>query len=58
MTSTSSASITAAFTACPDISLDYAVAEKTTLAAVIPADLGWSDVGSWDALWEQAPKDT
>ena len=47
----------AAFTACPDISLDYAVAEKTTLAAVIPADLGWSDVGSWDALWEQAPKD-
>ena len=48
---------TAAFTACRDISLDYAVAEQTTLAAVIPADMGWSDVGSWDALWEQAPKD-
>ena len=47
----------AAFTACPDISLDYAVAERTTRAAVIPADLGWSDVGSWDALWEQSPKD-
>jgi len=47
----------AAFAACPDISLDYAVAERTTLAAVIPADLGWSDVGSWDALWEQSPKD-
>ena len=47
----------AAFAACPDISLDYAVAERTNVAAVVPADLGWSDVGSWDALWEQSPKD-
>ena len=47
----------AAFAACPNISLDYAVAECTTRAAVVPADLGWSDVGSWDALWEQSPKD-
>jgi len=47
----------AAFTACPNISLDYAVAERTSVAAVVPADLGWSDVGSWDALWEQSPKD-
>ena len=47
----------AAFAACPNISLDYAVAERTTMAAVVPADLGWSDVGSWDALWEQSPKD-
>lgn len=46
-----------AFAACPNISLDYAVAEHTTRAAVVPADLGWSDVGSWDALWEQTPKD-
>ncbi len=46
-----------AFTACPNISLDYAVAEQTARAAVVPADLGWSDVGSWDALWEQSPKD-
>ena len=47
----------AAFAACPNISLDYAVAERTTQAAVVPADLGWSDVGSWDALWEQSAKD-
>jgi len=47
----------AAFTACPNISLDYALAERTSVAAVVPADLGWSDVGSWDALWEQSPKD-
>ena len=46
-----------AFAACPDISLDYAVAERTTRAAVVPASLAWSDVGSWDALWEHSPKD-
>lgn len=47
----------AAFAACPNISLDYAVAERTALAAVVPADLGWSDVGSWGALWELGAKD-
>jgi len=41
----------------PDISIDYAVAERTKRAAVIPADLGWSDVGSWDALWDISKKD-
>jgi mannose-1-phosphate guanylyltransferase / mannose-6-phosphate isomerase len=46
-----------AFSACPSISLDYAVAEKTNHAAVVPADLGWSDVGSWNALWELGEKD-
>ncbi len=45
------------FKASPDISLDYAVAEKTIRAAVVPADLGWSDVGSWGALWEIGDKD-
>jgi mannose-1-phosphate guanylyltransferase/mannose-6-phosphate isomerase len=45
------------FRACPSISLDYAVAERTTEAAVIPASLGWSDVGSWSALWELGDKD-
>jgi mannose-1-phosphate guanylyltransferase/mannose-6-phosphate isomerase len=46
-----------AFGAAPSISLDYAVAEHTKRAAVVPADLGWSDVGSWDALWELGAKD-
>lgn len=46
-----------AFASAPDISIDYAVAERTTRAAVVSADLGWSDVGSWEALWEISPKD-
>ncbi len=48
----------AAFAKTPNISLDYAVAERTTRAAVVPADLGWSDVGSWGALWELGGKDS
>ncbi|MDA8248627.1 MAG: mannose-1-phosphate guanylyltransferase/mannose-6-phosphate isomerase [Rhodospirillales bacterium] len=47
----------APFAGAPNISLDYAVAERTDRAAVIPADLGWSDVGSWGALWELGGKD-
>ncbi|WP_386413019.1 mannose-1-phosphate guanylyltransferase/mannose-6-phosphate isomerase [Stutzerimonas stutzeri] len=46
-----------AFAACPDDSIDYAVMEKTTEAAVIPLDAGWSDIGSWSALWEIGEKD-
>jgi mannose-1-phosphate guanylyltransferase/mannose-6-phosphate isomerase len=46
-----------AFKACPSISIDYAVAERTSKAAVVPASLGWSDVGSWGALWELGQKD-
>ena len=46
-----------AFKACPNISLDYAVAERTHRIAVVPADLGWSDVGSWNALWDLGEKD-
>jgi mannose-1-phosphate guanylyltransferase/mannose-6-phosphate isomerase len=48
----------AAFAACPNISIDYAVAERTAFAAVVPADIGWSDVGSWSALWELGDKDS
>lgn len=47
----------APFAQAPNISLDYAVAERTDRAAVIQADLGWSDVGSWGALWELGAKD-
>jgi mannose-1-phosphate guanylyltransferase/mannose-6-phosphate isomerase len=46
-----------AFAACESISLDYAVAERTRHAAVVPAGIGWSDVGSWGALWELGAKD-
>ncbi|MFL6798037.1 MAG: mannose-1-phosphate guanylyltransferase/mannose-6-phosphate isomerase [Xanthobacteraceae bacterium] len=41
-----------AFARAPKKSIDYAVMERTSLAAVIPADLGWSDVGSWSTVWE------
>ncbi|MEO1086412.1 MAG: mannose-1-phosphate guanylyltransferase/mannose-6-phosphate isomerase, partial [Acidobacteriota bacterium] len=40
------------FGAAPDISLDYAILEKTERAATVPLELDWSDLGSWDALWE------
>jgi mannose-1-phosphate guanylyltransferase/mannose-6-phosphate isomerase len=42
---------------CPDDSIDYALMEKTDKAAVVEADIGWSDIGSWRALWELAEKD-
>lgn len=45
-----------AFAASPDISIDYAVMEKTALAAVVPVDMGWSDVGSWSSLWDASDK--
>ncbi|SDY70958.1 mannose-1-phosphate guanylyltransferase/mannose-6-phosphate isomerase [Nitrosomonas sp. Nm33] len=46
-----------AFSACPSDSIDYAVMQNTDCAAVVPAQFGWSDVGSWDSLWEIASKD-
>ncbi|MFP4629523.1 MAG: mannose-1-phosphate guanylyltransferase/mannose-6-phosphate isomerase [Desulfohalobiaceae bacterium] len=45
------------FRQCPSDSLDYAVMEKTSEAVVVPLQAGWSDVGSWSALWEIADKD-
>ncbi|MCP4320445.1 MAG: mannose-1-phosphate guanylyltransferase/mannose-6-phosphate isomerase [Alteromonadales bacterium] len=42
----------AAFLACASESIDYAVMEKTDSSVVIPLDAGWSDVGSYSALWE------
>ncbi|KAB7647522.1 mannose-1-phosphate guanylyltransferase/mannose-6-phosphate isomerase [Polymorphobacter fuscus] len=48
----------APFLASPNISVDYAVMEHTDRAAVVPVDIGWSDVGSWNALWAIAARDT
>ncbi|MEN8234321.1 MAG: mannose-1-phosphate guanylyltransferase/mannose-6-phosphate isomerase [Actinomycetota bacterium] len=42
----------AAFASSPSTSIDYAVMEHTESAAVVPIHTGWSDVGSWSALWE------
>src|SRR5207237_8917784 len=39
------------------ISIDYAVMEKTSRAALVPVSCGWSDVGSWHAVWELSDKD-
>ena len=47
----------AAFEACRSESIDYAVMEKTADAVVVPLDAGWSDVGSWAALYDASPAD-
>jgi mannose-1-phosphate guanylyltransferase/mannose-6-phosphate isomerase len=46
-----------AFASAKAISIDYAVMEKTSRAAVVPVACGWSDVGSWHAVWELSGKD-
>lgn len=46
-----------AFSACPSDSIDYAVMEKTKNAVVVPMNAGWSDIGSWAALWDNFDKD-
>ncbi|MDR0816206.1 MAG: mannose-1-phosphate guanylyltransferase/mannose-6-phosphate isomerase [Desulfovibrio sp.] len=46
-----------AFSACPSDSIDYAVMEKTAYAAMVPLDVGWSDLGSWASLYETSDKD-
>lgn len=47
----------AAFAAIAAESVDYAVMEHTGLAAVVPVDIGWSDVGAWSALWDAESAD-
>ncbi len=42
---------------CPSDSIDYTLMEKTAIAEVVAADLGWSDIGSWKALWDVLQKD-
>ncbi|MBM5785830.1 MAG: mannose-1-phosphate guanylyltransferase/mannose-6-phosphate isomerase [Cyanobacteria bacterium K_DeepCast_35m_m1_288] len=46
-----------AFAGCPNMALDVAVMEKTDRGAVLPLEAGWSDVGSWSALWDTADQD-
>lgn len=46
-----------AFAGSPAISIDYAVMEKAKKVAVVPVSMGWSDIGSWDALYDIADKD-
>ncbi len=43
--------------AAPSISIDYGVMEKASNVYVIPADFGWSDLGTWSSTWEQSQKD-
>jgi len=45
------------FKQCISKSIDFAVMEKTTKAAIIPLDAGWSDIGAWTALWEVSKQD-
>jgi len=46
-----------AFAACPSESIDYAIMEHESLVACVPVNMGWSDVGSWDALHAVSDKD-
>lgn len=46
-----------AFAGCPNVAIDVAVMERTDLGSVLPLQAGWSDVGSWSALWETADQD-
>ena len=47
----------ASFEKCDDISIDIAVMEKTSKGVVIPLNAGWSDIGSWESVWENSTKD-
>ncbi len=47
----------ASFERCRSMSIDHAVMERTQAAGVVPARFRWSDIGSWDALWDRAAKD-
>ncbi|MBO43152.1 MAG: mannose-1-phosphate guanylyltransferase/mannose-6-phosphate isomerase [Rhodospirillaceae bacterium] len=46
-----------AFEKMPSDSIDYAIMEKTSLAATVPLDCGWSDLGAWMSLWQQSEAD-
>ena len=50
-------SIKESFAKAPKTSIDYAVMERTSRAVVLTADVGWSDVGEWSAVWRLSPRD-
>lgn len=45
------------YSALPDLSIDYGILEKTNKVAVVPVEMGWNDLGSWEALYQQKSKD-
>jgi len=45
------------FVQAPKKSIDFAVMERTSIAAVLPVDFGWSDIGSWNSLWQELDHD-
>ena len=47
----------ASFSRAKSISIDYAVMEHTDKAAMVPVDMGWSDIGSWESLWAASDRD-
>ncbi len=47
----------ASFADLPSKSIDYALMERTAISAIVPASLGWSDIGSWSALWDIGEQD-
>lgn len=49
--------VTAFFRDCESISIDYGIMEKETNLSVVPAEFGWSDLGSWESSWDLSPKD-
>ncbi len=46
-----------AFATAPKISIDYAIMERTGRAGVLPVSFGWSDIGTWGAIWDVSPRD-
>lgn len=49
--------LASAWEASPSLSIDYAVAERTDRAAMVPVSMGWSDIGSWGAVWQLSARD-
>jgi mannose-1-phosphate guanylyltransferase len=45
------------FAKAPNISVDYAIFERSQRVAMVPVSFFWSDLGSWDAVWKVSPKD-